>query len=128
MFYRGPNGSSITFFSAVIKENAMKDSFGNEFNPGSTTPSSTSVLSSASSSAHSAIDSAAAKAKPAVDRAASTAHEIAGKTSDWLNDKANHLSDSEKKLIENVAKYVDANPLKAVGIALVAGAVIARIL
>lgn len=100
----------------------MKDSFGNEFTDSADTthPS----IRSATLSAHSAIDSAADKARPAVDRAATVAHDAAVKTADWLSDKSVQLSVSEKKLIE----YVNSNPLKAVGLALLAGAVIARIL
>lgn len=104
----------------------MKDSFGNEFKEtaDTTNPS----IRSATLSAHSAIDSAAAKAKPAVDKAATMAHDAADKTAGWIDEKSVQLSDSEKKLIENVTGYVNSNPLKAVGMALVAGAVLARIL
>ena len=104
----------------------MKDSFGNEFTDSADTTNPS--IRSATLSALSAIDSAAAQAKPAVERAATVAHDAVDKTADWLNEKSVQLSDSEKKLIGNVTKYVNSNPLKAVGMALVAGAEIARIL
>lgn len=104
----------------------MKDSYGNEFtNVASTTNVS---VKAAAASAHSAIDSAAARAKPAIDRAATMAHDAAVKTADWVNDKSGQLSASEKQMIGSVTKYVNSNPLKAVGMALAAGAVLARIL
>ena len=104
----------------------MKDAFGNEFRESASTTNPT--IRSATLSAHSAIDAAAAKAKPAVDKAATAAHDAAIKTADWLNEKTDQAMNSEKELIEKVMKYVDANPLKAVGMALVAGALMARIL
>lgn len=104
----------------------MKDSSGNEFTDSANTTEPS--IRSATLSTHFAIDSAAAKARPAEDRAATVAHDAALKTADWLNDKSAQLSGSEKNVIENVTEYVNSNPLKAVGMALVAGAVIARIL
>lgn len=104
----------------------MNDSFGNDFTNVSTKTNPS--VSAASASAHAAIDSAAARAKPAIDRAATMAHDAAMKTADWVNDKSGQLSESEKQMIEKVTKYVRSNPLKAVGMALAAGAVLARIL
>ena len=104
----------------------MKDAFGNEFtNSADTTNPS---INSAALNAHAAIDSAAAKAKPALVKAATMAHDATDKTADWLNEKTAQLSESEKKLIGNVTSYVNSNPLKAVDMAVVAGALLARIL
>ena len=104
----------------------MRDAFGNEFRDSADTTNPS--IRSATLSAHSAIDSAAARARPAIDRAATVVHDAADKTAGWLDEKSVQLPDSEKKLIGIVTKYVNSNPLKAVGMALVAGAVLARIL
>jgi len=100
----------------------MKDAFGNEFTDSADTTNP--AIRSATISTHAAIDSAAAKAKPALEKAASMAHDAADKTAGWLDEKGAQLSESEKKLIN----YVNDNPLKAVGMAVVAGALLARII
>jgi ElaB/YqjD/DUF883 family membrane-anchored ribosome-binding protein len=104
----------------------MKDAFGNEFKESASTTNP--AIRSATLSAHSAIDAAAARARPAVDKAATAAHDAAVKTADWVSEKTDQAMSSEKELIGKAMKYVDSNPLKALGMALVAGAVIARIL
>jgi ElaB/YqjD/DUF883 family membrane-anchored ribosome-binding protein len=89
----------------------------------------------ATSAVHSAIDDAARKAGPAIDRAASLAHEAADKvsavgtqTADWVSAQGEQLSAAQKKLVEDTCRYVSANPLKSVAMALAAGYVISRIL
>jgi len=104
----------------------MKDAFGNEFNESADTTNPR--IRSAATSAHLAIDSAAARARPVVDKAAAAAHDVTVKTTDWLDKKTEQAMTREKKLVGKVTKYVDSNPLKAVGIAALAGAVIARFL
>jgi len=99
------------------------------FNPGA------SSIGKAATSAHSAIEGAASRARPSIDRAASIAHDAtdklsgaASKATDWFNDKTSQVSEAEKKLMADTCKYVGENPLKALGMAVVAGAILARIL
>jgi ElaB/YqjD/DUF883 family membrane-anchored ribosome-binding protein len=96
----------------------------------------------AATSAHAAVDrfagaadEAARKVKPAINRAAELAHyavdkaaDVAAPTAEWLGEKGESLIATPKKLVDGTCKYVSANPLKSVAIALVAGLLIARIL
>jgi ElaB/YqjD/DUF883 family membrane-anchored ribosome-binding protein len=96
----------------------------------------------ASSSAHAAVnsiagaaDEAARKAKPAIDRVAAMAHQAVDKaagaaapTADWLTEQADSLNATQKKLVADTCSYISANPLKAVGIAVVAGFLLSRII
>ena len=98
------------------------------------------ILDKASSSAHSAVnsiagaaDEAARQAKPAIDRVAAMAHQTVDKaagaaapTADWLTQQGESLNTTQKKLVANTCGYVSANPLKAVGIAVVAGFLLSR--
>lgn len=96
----------------------------------------------ASSSAHAAVnsmagaaDEVARKARPAIDRAAAMAHQAvdtaagaAAPASDWLAEQGESLNATQKKLVADTCSYVSANPLKSVGIALVAGFLLSRII
>ena len=98
------------------------------------------TLTKASSSAHAAVNSIAGaadevtrKAKPAIDRVAAMAHQAVDKaagaaapTADWLAEQGESLNATQKKLVANTCSYVSANPLKAVGIAVVAGFLLGR--
>jgi ElaB/YqjD/DUF883 family membrane-anchored ribosome-binding protein len=82
-----------------------------------------------------AADEAARRAKPVIDRAAKLAHyavdkaaDVAAPTAVWLGEQGESLIATPKKLVDGTCKYVAANPLKSVAIALVAGLLIARIL
>lgn len=100
------------------------------------------TLNKASSSAHAAVDSiagaadeAARKAKPAIDRVAAMAHQAvdtaagaAAPTADWLSEQGESLNATQKKLVADTRRYVSANPLKAIGIAVVAGFLLSRII
>ena len=100
------------------------------------------ALNKASSSAHAAVnsiagaaDEAARKAKPAIDRVAAMAHQAVDKaagaaapTADWLAEQGDSLNATQKKLVADTCSYVSANPLKAIGIALVAGFLLGRII
>jgi ElaB/YqjD/DUF883 family membrane-anchored ribosome-binding protein len=104
--------------------------------------SSDGALNKASSSAHAAVDSiaeaadeAARKAKPTIDKVAAKAHQAVDKAAsaavpaaDWLADKGESLDATQKKLIADTCAYVSANPLKSIGIAVVAGILISRII
>ena len=99
-------------------------------------------LNKASSSAHAAVnsiagaaDEAARTAKPAIDRVAAMAHQAVDKaagaaapTADWLAEQGESLNTTQKKLVADTCDYISANPLKAVGIAVVAGFLLSRII
>lgn len=103
--------------------------------------SSDGALSKASSSAHAAVnsiagaaDEAARKAKPAIDQVATMAHQAVDKAAgvampaaDWLAEQGESLNATQKKLVADACNYVSANPLKSVGIAVVAGFLLSRI-
>ena len=100
------------------------------------------ALNKASSSAHAAVnsitgaaDEAARKAKPAIDRVAAMAHQAVDKavgaaapTADWLAEQGESVNASQKQLVADTCSYVSANPLKAVGIAVVAGFLLSRLI
>ena len=100
-----------------------------------------SALNKASSGAHAAVDSiagaadeAARKAKPAIDQFAAIAHQAVDKAAnaatpaaEWLNRQGEDLTAAQKQLVSDATKYISANPLKSVAIALAAGFVISRI-
>jgi ElaB/YqjD/DUF883 family membrane-anchored ribosome-binding protein len=114
---------------------------GNTPSTSGTPGNSDSTWDHASSSAHAAVDSmasaadeAAQKAKPAIDRVATMAHQAvdtaasaAAPTADWLAEQKQNLTAQQQKLIADTSSYVSANPLKALGIALVAGFLLSRI-
>ena len=101
-----------------------------------------SPLNKASSSAHAVVnsiteaaDEAARKAKPAIDRVAAMAHQAVDKaagaaapTADWLAEQGDSLNATQKKLVADTCSYISANPLKAVGIAVVAGFLLSRLI
>ena len=71
-----------------------------------------------------AIERAAAMAHQAVDKAAGAA----APTADWLAGRADDLIAKKKQLLADTCSYVSTNPLKAVGIAVVAGILLSRII
>lgn len=82
-----------------------------------------------------AADEAASKAKPAIDQVAAMAHRAVDKaagaaapTVDWLTEQGASINASQKQLVANTCGYVSANPLKAVGMAVVAGFVLGRLI
>jgi len=80
-------------------------------------------LNKASSSAHAAVNSVAGAAHHAVDRAAG----VAEPTAEWLKVRGESMSATRKKLVSDTSNLVSSNPLKAVGVAVVAGFVLSRI-
>ncbi len=116
-----------------------------ENNARDNTPSNSGILhnsedavNKASLSAHAAVDSiagaadeAATKAKPVIDQIAATAHQAvdraagaAAPAADWLTEQSKNIGTRQKQLVADTRDYVSANPLKAVGIAVVAGVVL----
>jgi ElaB/YqjD/DUF883 family membrane-anchored ribosome-binding protein len=97
--------------------------------------SANSAIDKASSAVHSVIDDAARKARVPVDRMAEMAHDASDKAvsagnqaTTWLARRTDELSAPPKKLIADTSKYVSENPLKAVGIAVVAALLVGRLM
>ena len=100
------------------------------------------AVNKASLSAHAVVDSivgvadeAASRAKPAIDQVAAMAHQAVDKaasaaapTVDWLTEQGESINASQKQLVADARGYVSANPLKAVGMAVVAGFVLSRLI
>ena len=66
------------------------------------------------------------KSKPALDRITTIAHDAIDKAAalpaqakDWRGGKGEQLSARQKKLIGDASTYVSANPMKAIGMAVV---------
>jgi len=103
------------------------------------------TLDKLSTGAHHAVDSVAKtvantaeeatrKVKPRIDKVAAMAHEAVDKaagaaadTADKLTARGESLNAAQRKLVEDTCSYVSANPLKSVGIAVLAGFLLARI-
>ncbi len=115
---------------------------GNNFANSGLSKDAEGTLIKASSSAHAAVDSmagaadeAARKAKPAIDKVASMAHQAVDKaagaaapTAEWLAEHRDSLNATQKTLVDDTCSYVSANPLKAIGIAVVAGFLLSRVI
>lgn len=100
------------------------------------------ALDKAQAAAHSAVSSiadaaeeATRKTKPAIDKVASIAHQAVDKAAgaaapaaDWLVEKGASLDATQKKLAADTCSYVSAHPFKALGMAVVAGFVLGRII
>jgi ElaB/YqjD/DUF883 family membrane-anchored ribosome-binding protein len=70
------------------------------------------------------INKVAAMAHQAVDKAA----EAAAPTAEWLTEQGDSLKATQTRLVADTCSYVSANPMKSVGIAIVAGVLLGRIL
>ncbi|MDE2210844.1 MAG: hypothetical protein KGJ99_14055 [Betaproteobacteria bacterium] len=100
------------------------------------------VLSTATAGAHAAVssvaeaaDAAARKAKPAIDQVAAMAHLAVDKAAtsaapaaDWLGAQGASLNATQKKLVTNTSTYISENPLMSVGVAVLAGFLLSRII
>lgn len=93
------------------------------------------AVDNAVSSANGVVDDVADKVKPIIGRVAESAHQALDKAvsmaeapAEWLNKKSEDLKGTQEKLLTDARDYVMANPLKAVGIALVSGLIIGRIM
>lgn len=85
-------------------------------------------------STNSSVEHAAGNANLAIDRVAAMAHQAVDKaagaaapTADWLSERGEQLIAKPKKLVSDSSDLVSSHPLKAIGIALVAGFVVSRI-
>jgi ElaB/YqjD/DUF883 family membrane-anchored ribosome-binding protein len=88
----------------------------------------------ASTAAHNAIDRLAEGARPAVDRIASGAHQTVDKLSGaatsaagTIEQKTMQINEASEQLIDGCRTYVQTNPLKSLGIAVVTGFVLSRL-
>ena len=59
--------------------------------------------------------------------ALASAVNVAAPAADWLNQQGENLTAAQKQLVADTTRYIAANPLKSVAIALAAGFVISRI-
>ncbi|AUN94973.1 hypothetical protein [Pseudazoarcus pumilus] len=96
----------------------------------------------ASARAHEAVDStadaaeeAASKVTPAIEQIAQKAHqavdsavEAAKPTAEWLTEHGEELQASQRRLVAETCSYVSAHPIKSLGIAVLTGYVLGRIL
>jgi ElaB/YqjD/DUF883 family membrane-anchored ribosome-binding protein len=85
--------------------------------------------------AHDRVDRAVDLARPAVERAAAAAHETVNKVAgaathaaENLSSKTDYLKDAQTQLAEDCRVYLRDQPVKALGIAVVAGFILSRIL
>ena len=70
------------------------------------------------------IDKAASSAHEAVDKVASVTNQAA----ETLGEKGQQLKKTERQLMENCCGYVRENPVTSMGIAVVAGFLLSRLL
>ena len=116
--------------------------FANVPNTFSSPSSNDGVLSKTTAGAHAAVnsvadaaDDAARKAKPAIDQVAAVAHQVVEKAAasaapaaDWLGEQGESLNATQKKLVTATSSYIAANPLMSVGVAVLAGFLISRMI
>lgn len=101
-----------------------------------------SVLTGATAGAHAVVSSiadaadvAARKARPAIDQVTAMAHQMVDKAAasvapavDWIGEQGENLNATQKKLVTDTSTYIAANPLMSVGMAVLAGFVIGRMI
>jgi len=82
-----------------------------------------------------AVNEAASNSKPAIDRLAAMAHNAVDKAAaaatpaaEWMSAQGHDFAAMQKTFVDDTCKYVSANPLKSVGIALAAGFLLSRII
>ena len=80
-------------------------------------------------------DVVARKANPAIDQVAAMAHQVVDKAAasaapaaDWLSERGESLYASQKKLVTDTSACIAANPLMSVGVAVLAGILISRLI
>ena len=87
------------------------------------------------SSMHRAIDKASDAARPAVDKVAASAHQMVDKLAGaattaaaTIDQRGSQLRDAQGRLTESCRTYVQENPLASLGIAVLAGFVLSKLL
>ncbi len=100
------------------------------------------VLTKTTAGAHAAVssiadaaDGAARRVKPAIEQVAAVAHQVVDKAAasaapavDWIGEQGESLRATQKKLVTDTSSYIAANPLMSVGVALVAGILLSRLI
>jgi ElaB/YqjD/DUF883 family membrane-anchored ribosome-binding protein len=81
------------------------------------------IVDRAASNAHEAVERVADRIGPAVGRIRS----VASDTADTVNAKAGDVSSISDELVESARSYVRDRPLAALGVAVLAGIVISRL-
>jgi ElaB/YqjD/DUF883 family membrane-anchored ribosome-binding protein len=95
-------------------------------------------MKAASDEAVSALDKASTALKTAIGEAETQVKAIVEKASDrattartdatvWLGRRGDELSAAQGKVVDTTSTYISANPLKAVGIAVVAALIVGRL-
>ena len=116
--------------------------FGNVPNTSGNSFKNDGVLGKTTAGAHAAVnsvadaaDSAARKAKPAIDQVAAMAHQVVDKAAasaapaaEWLGEQGETLKATQKRLVTDTSAYISANPLMSVGLAVLAGFLISRMI
>jgi len=100
------------------------------------------VLTKTTAGAHAAVNSiaeaadvAARKAKPAIDQVAAMAHQVVDKAAasaapavDWIGEQGESLNATQKKFVTDTSAYIAANPLMSVGVAVLVGFLMSRLI
>lgn len=75
------------------------------------------------------------QSKPVIDRITTKAHDAIDKAAaipaqarDWFGAQSEQLTAKQKQLLDNASSYVSANPMKAIGIAVVAALLVGRLM
>jgi ElaB/YqjD/DUF883 family membrane-anchored ribosome-binding protein len=103
-------------------------------------PSDDGVLTKTAAGGHAAVNAiadtantATRKVKPAIDQVAAIAHQVVDKAAasaapavDWIGEQGESLNATQKKLVTDTSAYIAANPLMSVGVAVLAGFLISR--
>ena len=101
-----------------------------------------SALSRAAVGIHGAVDKlarvaddAASNVKPGIDHAASLAHDavnrvadVARPTAEWMREHGDSMTATRLRMTAEAGKYVTANPFKSIGIALLVGLLMSRLI
>lgn len=113
----------------------VPNTFGNPSNNDGVLSKTTAGAHAAVNSAAVAADGAARKAKPAIDQVAAMAHQVVEKAAasaapavDWLGEQGESLNATQKKVVSDTSAYIAANPLMSVGVAVLAGFLISRMI
>ena len=92
-------------------------------------------LDKATSAVHSVIDDAARKVQAPLDRVAALAHDASDKAvaagtqaTEWASKQGTRLAAAPKQLVNDASGYISANPLKSMGIAVVAALIVGRLM
>ena len=86
-----------------------------------------STIDKASTAFKSAIGDAETQVKAIVEKASDRAATARTDATAWLGKRGGELSAAQGKVVDQTSSYISANPLKAVGIAVVAALIVGRL-